>query len=614
MSRRFKSIKEKKKVDWKGGFTSIKYIPRFFTEIYNSGKGVFLVNALARFFNAATPILILYVRKLLIDEIILQAGYSKAGTGTDLSQLWWYLGIELIIVFVSDLINRLINLTDGLVGDLYSNYSSVEIIKKTKDLSISQLENPSIYDKLERARTQTNGRVGLMSNILSQIQSLIVAISLIAGLIYFEPWLILLLIISIIPSFINELNFSTTKYSIARSWTQERRELDYLRYIGANSNTAKEIKLFSLVGFISKRFKKLSHEYYLINRGLAISRTAYGALFNLFGTLSYYGAYVLIILRAVAGVITIGDLTFLSGSFNRLRNTIQSIFSRLTRISESALYLRDYFDFIDLPIDNLENQGLHVFEKIQSGFEFIDVSFKYPGSEEWVLDKVNFKLNVGEKMAFVGQNGAGKTTLIKLLLRFYKPSQGQILLDGKDIHEFNEAEYQALFGVIFQDFIKYDFNVRENIAVGDIVQIDNQDAIQSAAEQSLADEFVTQMSNGYNQQLGRRFTKGQDLSGGQWQKIALARAYIRDASVMILDEPTSALDAKAEYEAFQRFMGLTKNKTSIIISHRFSTVRMADRIIVLKNGTISEQGTHEELMENKDLYAELFSLQAAGYR
>ena len=611
MAKQFKSIKDKKRIDWKGGFSATRYLPRFFHEIYSSGKVLFLLNLICRLLNAFTPILILWVGKLLIDEIILQAGDSGNG---DLTQLWWYLGLELGIVVVSDLVNRVVNLTDGLIGDLYSNHSSVAIINKTRELSISQLKDSEIYDKLERARTQTTGRVGLMTNILSQIQSLIVVFSLIGGLIYFEPWLVVLLVVSIIPSFINELNFSTRRYSIARSWTHERRELDYLRYIGANSNTAKEVKLFSLIDFISDRFRDLSHRYYLINRNLAVKRTALGTVFNLLGTLSYYGAYVLIILRAVAGVITIGDLTFLSGSFNRLRNTLQSMFGRLTRISESALYLRDYFDFIDLSTDQDHRPASTQAITVNSGFEFINVSFSYPGSDEEVLSDVNFTLKVGEKMAFVGQNGAGKTTLIKLLLRFYRPTRGQILLDGKDIQEFNDEQYQAIFGVIFQDFIKYDFNVKENIAVGDIDQINDEAAIQEAAELSLADDFISDMPNGYDQQLGRRFTRGKDLSGGQWQKIALARAYIRNASVLILDEPTSALDAKAEYEAFQRFMGLTTGKTSIIISHRFSTVRMADRIIVLENGTVSEEGSHQKLMANDGLYAELFTLQAAGYQ
>ena len=452
-----------------------------------------------------------------------------------------------------------------------------------------------------------------MTNSLSQVQSLIVIISLIGGLIYFEPWLILILILSIIPAFINELKFSSSKYSIARSWTAERRELDYLRYIGANYTTAKEMKLFGLVDFIADRFQRLSHQYYLINKKLAINRTILGSVFNLLGTVSYYGAYVLIIIRAVSGAITIGDLTFLSGSFNRLRNSLQSNFSKFTRIAESALYLKDYYDFVDIERDVSDQEGYEDIETIKTGFEFRNVTFSYPGSNEKVLDGVSFHLKAGEKMAFVGQNGAGKTTLIKLLLRFYEPDSGEILLDGIDISKYNKVKYQELFGVIFQDFIRYEFKVKENIGVGDVDQMNNQEAIEEAARRSLADEVVAEMTSGYEQQLGRRFAKGKNLSGGQWQKIALARAYMKDAKVMVLDEPTSALDARAEYEAFQRFMGLTEGKTSIIISHRFSTVRMADRILVLKDGKVSEIGTHEQLMENGDLYAELFSLQAQGY-
>ena len=588
----------------------MRLLPRFFGEVYEAGRVAFIFNVACRLVNALSPIVLLYIGKLLIDEIIVQVGADVA----DYSKIWLYVGIELGIAVLSDIINRIISLTDGLIGDLYSNASSIKIIRKTKDLSISQLEDSEYYDKLERARTQTSGRVTLMSTALSQVQSLIVIISLIGGLIYFEPWLILILVLSIIPAFINELKFSSTKYSIARSWTAERRELDYLRYIGANDTTAKEMKLFGLVNFVADRFKNLSDTYFLIHKKLAIRRTFLGALFNLLGTISYYGAYILIIYRAVSGTISIGDLTFLSGSFNRLRNSLQSNFAQFTRIAESALYLKDYFDYIDItpPVSNIKVRPVPL--EIKRGFELVDVSFTYPGGEHSVLDRVSFKIKAGEKMAFVGQNGAGKTTLIKLLLRFHEPDSGQILLDGIDITAFDKEEYQKQFGVIFQDFIRYEFKVRENIAVGDITKLDDREAIEEAARRSLADEVVAEMSMGYDQQLGRRFAKGKNLSGGQWQKIALARAYMKDAKVMVLDEPTSALDARAEYEAFQRFIGLTKGKTSIIISHRFSTVRMADRIIVLKDGKILEKGTHEALMESNQLYAELFSLQAAGYQ
>lgn len=594
----------------KDSFKALKTVPRFFKEVYRSSPGLFIANVIFRFINSFTPVVILWVGKLIIDEIILQVSLEEQ----DLSLLWKYVALEFAVVILSDLLGRVINLTDGLIGDIYNIFSSERIIRKTSQLTIAQLEDPDFYDKLERARTQTSRRVDLMSNILGQAESMISMASLIAGLIYFAPALILLLVLSIIPSFINEAKFSSTRYSLARSWTSERRELDYLRYIGANNETSKEVKLFGLTDFIADRFNVLSRKYYEITKKLSIRQSIWGSVFNILGVLSYYGAYVYIILRVLAGFISIGELTFLSGSFNRLRNNLQNFFSRFTRISESALYLKDYFDFIDLDIERKATDLVELPDKIREGFVVRDLHFTYPGGSEEVLKGVNFEIKAGEKMAFVGQNGAGKTTLIKLFLRFYEPTSGEILLDGININCFDVDEYRQRFGVIFQDFFRYEFTMRENIAVGNIDELDNDPVIEDAAARSLADQVVREMADGLEQQLGRRFASGQELSGGQWQKVALARAYMKDSEVMILDEPTSALDAQAEFDVFERFIGLTKGRTSIIISHRFSTVRMADRILVLKDGKVLEIGTHEELMAEPKLYASLFKLQAAGYQ
>jgi ATP-binding cassette subfamily B protein len=604
-----KSLTDKKK-EKTFSFEALKSIPRFFKEIWNASPKLFITNGIARILTAFSPVILLWVGKLIIDEVILQISLEEQ----DLNQLWTYVAIELAVAVTSDLLNRLINLTDGLIGDLYSNASSEKIIRKTNELTLEQLEDPEFYDKLERARQQTSSRVALMSMSLSQIQSIISIVTLIAGLIYFEPLLIILLVLSIIPSFINEAKFSSHRYSVARSWTAERRELDYLRFIGANNQTAKEVKLFGLTDFIAERFNRLSSEYYEVNKKLSLKQSLYGSLFNILGILSYYGAYIFIIFKVISGVLTIGELTFLSGSFNRLRNNLQGFFSRFTSISESSLYLRDYFDFLDIAVD-LEAAGSRPLpDKVVEGFELKNVHFAYAGSDTEVLSGVNFKIQAGEKMAFVGQNGAGKTTLIKLILRFYKPTQGEILLDGVNIAEFDKDAYRQRFGVIFQDFFKYEFRLRENIAVGNIKEVDNDAVINDAAKRSLADQVISILKDGIDQQLGRRFVSGQELSGGQWQKVALARAYMKDADVIVLDEPTSALDAQAEYDVFERFIGLTKGKTSIIISHRFSTVRMADRILVLESGKIAEIGTHEELMANGETYERLFNLQAAGYQ
>jgi ATP-binding cassette subfamily B protein len=603
-----KSLNDQK-IGLKSSFDSLFFIPRFFKEIWRTNKTLFLTSAFCRIVAALLPVAILWVGKLIFDAIIQITTHGEK----DYSALWRSVAIEFILVVLSDLVGRAISLTDGILGDQYNINSSIKIIKKTNEIDISLLENSEFYDKLDRARTQTAGRVDLMSNVLGQAQTTISIFSLVIGLIYFEPYLIVLLILSIFPSFINEVRFSQQQYSLARSWTSERRELDYLRFIGANDKTAKEIKLFGLTSFLVERFETLATRYFKLNKSLVVKRSSYGFLFNVLGSISYYAAYVFIIYRVLSGGITLGELTFLSGSFNRLMTSLRDFFSKFTRISESSLYLKDYFDFLDIPSKYKNEKEVPLPEKIKIGFEFKNVYFAYPESDNQIVKDISFVIKAGEKIAFVGQNGAGKTTLTKLLLRFYEPTSGEILLDGININRYNKANYQEYFGVLFQDFFKYEFSVKENIAIGKIDEIDDYERIQKAAELSLANEVVSELKYGYDQQLGKRFAKGQELSGGQWQKIALARAYMKNAEVMILDEPTSALDAKAESEVFERFIGLIKDKTSVIISHRFSTVRQADRILVLQEGKILESGTHNELMENKKLYAQLFTLQAEGY-
>ena len=600
------------KVTMKERFSALKNLPAFFKLVWQTNPHLTITSALLRLVRSAIPLGILFVGKLIIDQVV---HLSQGSTSASHTYLWQLVAIEFGLAILSDGLSRLTLLVDSLLSDLFSNFTSVKIMEHAAILDLDQFEDSEFYDKLERARQQTVGRTILLSQVLSQVQDLITMGFLAAGLIVFNPWLLLLLLIAVIPAFIAESYFNDKDYTLSRSQTPERRELDYIRFIGASDETAKEVKIFDLSAFLIDRFRHLSNKFFNANKPLIIKRSLWGTVFAILGSLGYYGAYIFIIAKTISGNLSIGSLTFLAGSFRQLRILLEGILSRFTAVSQGAIYLKDFFDFFNIqPKIKLSINGLPFPNPIKQGFTFKDVGFRYINSDRWANRHLNFTLRAGEKLALVGENGAGKTTLVKLLARLYDPTEGAIFLDGHDLREYDLAELRKQVGVIFQDYIRYQMTVSQNIAIGNIDEKENRELIIHAARQSLADLLVEKLPGKYDQALGKRFNQGVELSGGEWQKIALARAYMKDAQLLILDEPTSALDARAEYEVFQRFSELTKGKTAVLISHRFSTVRMADRILVLEKGELLEEGSHQELLKRNGRYSELFNLQAMGYQ
>ncbi len=601
-----------KDISFKQRLSALKNLPEFFKLVWKSSPGKTLTSFLLRIIRSAMPVALLYVGKLIIDQVTLLYYHRPGG---DQHRLWELVIIEFALAILTDGLNRMINLMDSLLGDLFSNYTSMRIMRHAATLDLDQFEDSIFYDKLERARQQTLGRTIMLSQVMSQVQDVISMAFLIAGLIAFNPWLILLLLIAIIPSFLGESYFNSQNYALTRSQTPERRELDYLRYLGASDETAKEVKIFGLSDFVINRFKTLSDKFYTDNSKLAVKRSGWGTFFSVLGSIGYYVAYGYIIYQTINGMITIGSLTFLAGSFRQLSTLMESMLTRFTTVSQGAIYLNDFLEFFEIkPKISLSDKPLPFPNPIKQGFTFQNVGFQYRGATTWANRNLNFTLAPGEKLALVGENGAGKTTLVKLLARLYDPTEGRILLDGIDLKEYAIEDLRLNLGIIFQDYLRYQMTLSQNIAVGNISEVENETLIKNAARNSLADALAEKFPDRYQQWLGRRFNEGVELSGGEWQKVALARAYMKDAQVLILDEPTAALDARAEYEVFQRFAELTKGKSAVLISHRFSTARLADRILVLDKGTLLEAGTHKELLAKNGRYAELFNLQAKGYQ
>jgi len=614
-SRRYGGPADGPSPTWSERLEALKHVPPLLRLVFETHRGYTVAILLLRAIRSLVPVAVLWIGKLIIDGVVAGVATVRAGGTPD----WWHLaglvGLELGIAVVGEGLARLSSLLESLLGDLFANRLSVRLMQHAATLDLAQFEDAEIYDHLERARRQTIGRIGLFTLLLGTAQDLITLIALASVLLVQLPWLLLLLTVAVLPAFLGEAHFASLGYSLLFRWTPERRLLDYLRYMGASDESAKEVKLFGLSNFLVGRYATLSDKFYQENKQLAVQRNLVSTLLVTLGTLGYYGAYGVIIYRTVMGDFTIGTLTFLAGSFRQSRSLIQSVLISLSSIYEQSLYLSDLFTFFDVRPSVVSKPGARAVPRpLQSGFRFENVGFRYPGSERWAVRGLSFSFEPHERIALVGENGAGKTTLVKLLARLYDPDEGRILLDGVDLRDHDLDSLRKNIGIIFQDFVRYDFVLRENIGVSQVEALDDDARIREAARRSLADSVAKRVPQGFDQMLGRRFDNGVELSGGEWQKVALARAYMRDAQVLILDEPTAALDARAEYEVFLRFAELTKGRMAVLISHRFSTVRMADRILVLKGGELVDDGTHEELVARGGLYAELFSLQAAGYR
>jgi ATP-binding cassette subfamily B protein len=603
-------------------FDALRNLRPFLRQIWDTSPSLTLATLSLRLVRALLPVVMLYVGKLIIDEALrlvgLDTGLTTIGQWLDsglLEPLLWLLALEFGLAVLSDVLGRLVSLFDSLLSELFTNATSVRLMEHAALLDLEDFEDSELQDRLDRARRQTMGRMTLMSQLFGQAQDMVTIISFAAGLIVYAPWLIVLLAVALVPAFLGEAHFNALNYTLNYSWTPERRELEYLRQTGASVETAKEVKIFGLHAFLIGRFRELSEKFYRANRGLAIRRAGWGSLLTALGTLGYYVAYAYIAWRTVRGEFSIGDLTFLAGSFRRLRQLLEGMLVGFSQVAGQALYLDDLFSFFEIAPEITSPPSPRPFPAvIRQGFVFEDVGFRYPGAERWAVRHLSFTLKAGEVLALVGENGAGKTTLVKLLARLYDPDEGRILLDGHDLRDYDLDVLRRNIGVIFQDFVRYHLTAAENIAVGRIEARGDRARIVEAARRSLADDVISKLPRGYDQVIGKRFKNGVDLSGGEWQKVAIARAYMRDSQLLILDEPTAALDARSEFEVFQRFKELSDGRTAVLISHRFSSVRMADRILVLDQGQVEAVGTHEELLAQRGRYAELFELQAAGYR
>jgi ATP-binding cassette, subfamily B, bacterial len=595
---------------WRKRVRAIRNIPPVLGIVWESAPGIVTGGLVCRIISSLVPIAMLAVSKWIVDALV------AAHKGQPIPWFfWWLVGTEFALGALGAVLSRATGFFDTVLADRMTKHIAVKIMRHASKLDLASFEDPAFHDKLERARVQATDRLSTIHEIGTAIQQVVLALSFSISLFVFSPWLLLLLILCVVPAFLAESHYAFVGYSLNFRQTPVRRQMDYLRILGASKESAKELRLFGLGDFITGEFERLSNEIHRDNVSLARRRFSAVSLLAVVSSAGYYGVYAWVIYVTMKGELSIGTMTFLTGAIAGASTSIQGVFTLFSSVADQALFLTDLLDFFATrPRISSKPDALRMPRPIREGFVFENVSFAYPGSERQILNGLNLRLEPDTRVALIGENGQGKTTIVKLLTRLYDPTAGRILLDGVDLREYDIEDLQREVGVIFQDFMRYEMTVRHNIGVGDIQRTNDAAGIELAAAKSMADVVVGRLDGGMEQMLGRRFVGGVDLSGGEWQKIALARAYFRDAQVLILDEPTAALDAIAEYEVFERFADLTAGKIALLISHRFSTVRMATRIVVLADGKIVEEGNHEQLMSLGNKYAEMFELQAANYR
>jgi ATP-binding cassette, subfamily B, bacterial len=597
--------------DWRVRIKALSNIPPVLKMVWESSPTVVSSSLLCRFVAAMVPLAMLAVTRFIIDSI---NGLTSHRSPLPAS-FWYFVGIEFGLATLAMILGRVIDFCDTVLSERFTCHVNTRIMEHAASLDLMLYEDPLFHDKMERARVQGIDRVGMIQAIGRLVQEIMTTLSLTASIFLFSPWILLVLIVCIVPTFFGETHFAFLGYSLSSQQTPARRELEYIRNLGGSRESAKELKLFGLGRFFVDRYRGISDELHRQTIALARHRLVAGLALAALGTIGYYGSYAYAIHQTVTGVLTLGTLTLVAGAIAGSSANIQAVLGTFSSIAGQALFLADLREFFAVrPKIVSKPNALLAPRPIRRGFEFKNVSFSYPGSSKLVLKDINFRLEPSERIALVGKNGQGKTTMVKLLTRLYDVTSGQILLDDVNIREYNLEDLWKEIGVIFQDFMRYDLTASENIAIGRIEKRDNQFGIRAAAKKSLADEVIRDLPHRYDQRLGCRFEGGLDLSGGEWQKIALARAYLRNAQLLILDEPTASLDARSEHEVFRRFAELTEGKMALLISHRLSTVRMADRILVLEDGKIAEQGAHDQLVTTGGGYAKMFELQAANYR